>query len=121
MQEQLKALWNPHAERCGFILNDGEVVECPNVHEKPEIAFEIGPQSIGQYKDRVVATWHTHPVTGPNLSTEDYKAFLAYPKWFHYIVSEHEIWCFYVRNNAVILDEDDLSAWLPEGAPLGTD
>jgi proteasome lid subunit RPN8/RPN11 len=110
-------MWTPLCERCGFILTDGSIVEVANVHQNPEKFFEISIESIGQYEGRVSATWHTHPETGPNLSAEDYRAFLGYPDWFHYIVGEHEVWCYYVRNKAVILlDEDDLSAWLPEGA-----
>jgi proteasome lid subunit RPN8/RPN11 len=121
-EQQLLALWNPQVERCGFILSDGEIVECPNVHENPEKGFEIPLQSITQYRDRVSATWHTHPATGPNLSAQDYKAFQLWPRWYHYIIGEREVWCFYVRNNAVILfDEDDLSAWLPEGSTPGAD
>jgi proteasome lid subunit RPN8/RPN11 len=117
MNELLLAHWNPNVERCGFVLNDDTIVECPNVHENPEKFFEISLESIGQYRDRVVATWHTHPMTGPNLTAEDYRAFQGYPEWFHYIVSEREVWCYYVRNKAVILvDENDLSAWLPDGA-----
>jgi proteasome lid subunit RPN8/RPN11 len=116
MKEQLLAMWNPLVERCGFILKDGAIVECPNIHENPQIGFEISPRSIGQYEDCISAVWHTHPSTGPNLSAEDYKAFQAWPQWFHYTISEREVWCYFVRNNAVILDEDDLSAWLPEEA-----
>jgi proteasome lid subunit RPN8/RPN11 len=122
MNESLLAMWNPLAERCGFILTDGSIVEVPNIHQNPEKFFEISPESIGQYEGRVSATWHTHPQTGPNLSVEDYRAFQNYPDWFHYIVAEAEVWCYYVRNKAVILlDEDDLSAWLPEGASPGAD
>jgi proteasome lid subunit RPN8/RPN11 len=121
MNELLLALWNPQVERCGFVLDDGSIVECPNVDPNPEKSFEISPDSIGQYEGRVSATWHTHPRTGPNLSVEDYRAFQSYPDWFHYIVSESEVWCYYVRNKAVILHEDDLSAWLPEGAASRTD
>ncbi|RQS17145.1 Mov34/MPN/PAD-1 family protein [Burkholderia sp. Bp8998] len=122
MNDDLLRLWTPLTERCGFLLNDGSIVECQNVHEQPEIGFEITPASIRQYEDQIAATWHTHPRTGPNLSAEDYRAFQAWPRWFHYIIGEHDVWCYYVRNNAVILlDEDDLSAWLPEGTAPGTD
>lgn len=122
MNEQLLEKWNPLVERCGFILTDGEIVECENVDPNPEIFFEIGTDSIGQYRDRVSATWHTHTNTGPNLSAEDYQAFLSYPDWFHYIISDQEVWCFFVRNKAVILlDEDDLSPWLPQGVASDAD
>lgn len=122
MNANLLDLWNPLNERCGFILNDGTVVECQNIHEDPEIGFEISTSSIRQYEGQISATWHTHPRTSPNLSVEDYRAFQAWPKWFHYIIGEHEFWCYYVRNNAVILlDEDDHSAWLPEGSSPRTD
>lgn len=117
MNELLAALWVPTRERCGFVLDDNSIVECPNVHENPEKFFEISLDSIAKYEGRVVATWHTHPMTGPNLSADDYRTFQAYPDWFHYIVSDREVWCYYVRNKAVILvDENDLSARLADAA-----
>lgn len=83
--------------------------------------MEISTEDLVRFKDEAIATWHTHPYSGSNLSPEDYTAFLNYPDWRHYIISEKDVWCFYIRNNLVVLfDEEDPSPWLPEQIPSQT-
>lgn len=79
-------------EHCGVILKSGEIVELPNNHPNPENFFMIMEEHL--LNPEVVATFHTHPKSGPNLSVEDYFAFQGYPELLHYIVSRDEIWCF---------------------------
>jgi len=68
-----------------------------------------------KHKDQALATWHTHPDSGSNLSPEDYTAFLGWPQLRHYIISEQDVWCFFIRNNLVVLcDEEDPLAWVLE-------
>lgn len=104
----LRARWNNQVERCGFILNNGEIIEVENIHPQPHLAFEINADVVIKYRDSACASWHTHPSTGPNLSVEDYLLFCQWPQWFHYIVSENDVWCYYIKDNRVILhDEND--------------
>lgn len=68
-----------------------------------------------KYMDRALATWHTHPSSGSNLSPEDYVAFLNWPELRHYIISENDVWCYRIHNNLVeLFDEADSSAWVLE-------
>lgn len=83
-------------ERCGIVLDSGEVIELHNAHPDPENFFMILEENL--VSDSVVGTFHTHPKTGPNLSIEDYFAFKAFPKLLHYIVAKDEIWCFHSIN-----------------------
>ncbi|AJD82918.1 hypothetical protein PJWF_00024 [Achromobacter phage JWF] len=108
-------MWNPTVERCGLILRDGTILECQNTHEDPHIGFEISADDLVKYASQAVATWHTHPATSSNLSPDDYEAFLAWPQLRHYIISEKDVWCFFIRNNLVVLfDEENPSAWVLE-------
>lgn len=93
-----------------MILRSGEIVELPNKFEDPANSFLMVETDYAEYKEEIVATWHTHPRTSANLSVEDYLMFKTKPDWYHYIVSETEVWCYFVKNGKVILYEDaDLS------------
>lgn len=104
--QSLLEFWNPHLERCGFVLKDGAVVEVLNVHEDPQRGFRVDPLEILKHEGQVSATWHTHPHTGPNLSMADYNTFLAWPEWFHYVAARDTVWCYYVEQNRVLLHDD---------------
>ncbi len=74
-------------ERCGFVLEDGTLVEISNVHSEPTKGFRMDPFELLQHlDDPLVGTWHTHPDGDPNLSQEDYAGFLNWPHLKHYIV-----------------------------------
>jgi proteasome lid subunit RPN8/RPN11 len=114
--KSLSEFWNEHLERCGFVLSDGTVVEVPNIHEDPQFGFRVDPQEILRYEEQIVASWHTHPHGGPNLSMEDYRCFLDWPKWTHFIVHRGKVWAYYVEQNRVLLHDDLDFSRLPRGA-----
>ena len=115
MQNKLLEFWNGFVERCGFVLADGELVELSNCHEDPRNGFRIDAAEILKYGGRVIATWHTHPLYGPNLSVEDYKCFLDWPEWQHIIIHKDTLRIYYVEQNRVLLHDDSDFPRLPEG------
>lgn len=92
MQNLEQFLTTDGPERCGVILDTGEVLEIPNVHPDPSDAFAMPVEVLTA--SNVVATWHTHPRSGPNLSVADYFAFTSQPRLRHYIVSASGTWSF---------------------------
>lgn len=98
--------WNPSVERCGFVLKDGSFVELINTHEDTQNGFRINSADILKYEETVAATWHTHPRTSANLSLEDYKCFLAWPNWYHFIVTRDTVQGYYVEQNRVLIHDD---------------
>ena len=46
-------------EACGFILNNGDVVECTNT-SKEENTFTISAEETALYLDDAAASWHSH-------------------------------------------------------------
>ncbi len=91
--QKLFDLHNPDGpERCGVILTDDTIVELENMHPSPFEGFAMD-STLLEASD-VVATWHTHPTTSPNLSVADFKAFRTHPRLMHYVVAETEIWCY---------------------------
>ena len=114
--QELFALHNPNGpERCGVILKDNSIVELDNIHPDPFHAFAMDSTLLGV--DEVVATWHTHPTTGPNLSVADFKSFRLYPRLKHYIVAETEIWCFGMSGD-ILLKYDNYHPTRPPEGPL---
>lgn len=102
---ELFDLHNPDGpERCGVILEDGTILELDNVHPTPKYAFSMDAAFLND--SEVAATWHTHPITGPNLSVDDYRSFKMYPDLKHYIVAASEIWCFAVVNGTLLSCEN---------------
>ena len=76
------------AERCGFVLTSGELVELNNIAEEPEKSYEIDPVAALPYvkAGAIAATWHTHPNADPNLSGDDHEGFLLWPDLEHCII-----------------------------------
>ncbi len=96
--------WSPEVERCGFILEDGSIVEVPNVSETPAEAYVISTDDLMHYLDRATATWHSHNTGTGNLSVADYQNFLNWPDWRHYIIERERVWSFFVEDGKVLLD-----------------
>ena len=96
------------AERCGVIMDDGNIVEILNINEEPEKGFEMEPVAfIELIKTRhVVGTWHTHPDGSPVLSGEDYTTFLAWPDLEHSVIGIQDgkaaVLTYRVENGVVI-------------------
>lgn len=113
--QDLFALHQPNGpERCGVILDDGSILELDNLHPSPTHGFMMPAEALNS--SNVTATWHTHPTTGPNLSVDDYRAFMAFPLLRHYVVAASEIWCYAVSNDILLCHDDDNLTRLPEGA-----
>ena len=104
--KQLEEFWNPNVERCGLILDSGEIIEVPNRAADPTQDFSF-PLSYFQEHPNTAAVWHTHPNGNPNLSVPDYQTFLKHPSLFHYIVGNGKVWGYYVKENRVFLYEED--------------
>ena len=90
------------AERVGFILQSGEIVECENKCDQPEEGFEVSAEDLIRYCDDAVATWHTHPGANSNLSVGDYESFMSWPKLLHHIIGQDGLSTFMVHDGAVI-------------------
>lgn len=118
MNEVLMSLlktWTSGNERCGVVLEGGEVVELTNQAENPRLAFAIPDQDLEPYRDRVVASWHTHPRTTGNLSVADYRLFQAHPAWQHYIVDQTRVWQYSVAFDGMVMLDATFS--LPVNTP----
>jgi len=59
-------------ETCGFILQDGTVVECTNTSAELD-HFIISPEDSAQYFDDAIACWHSH-INYSGFSPADIKA-----------------------------------------------
>lgn len=103
----LKNFWVPSIERCGIVLRDGRIIELKNRSANGADEFVMDLEEFEGDHGEIVATWHTHPTTGPNLSVMDYLLFQSKPKWFHYIVAEQEVWCYAVKNGKVLVYDDN--------------
>lgn len=95
-------------ERIGFITSKGntlKVVETLNISPEPNDNFIFDPQDLQTYvfsgEHKAVATWHTHPTGGANLSVNDYVGFLNYPQLKHIIVAQDEIRIYEVEDGAI--------------------
>lgn len=94
-------------ELCGLVLNDGTVIQLPNIHEEPVKGFHIDPQALLDHLEQAVGTWHTHPGRDPNLSEEDMAGFRQWPSLEHHIVGirdgEHCVHTFKVLEGDVVV------------------
>lgn len=100
-------------ERCGVVMESGEVIELENTHPDPQKHFIIMEEDL--LKPGVIGTFHTHPTTSANLSVADYYSFLAYPQLVHYILSSTEIWCFHTINGILCRYENPNLPRFPAG------
>lgn len=92
-------------ERCGFILDDGSIVELKNVHPEPTNGFEIDGEDILRYISRLESIWHTHPGAGSVLSGEDKLCMEMWPQATHIIVGADGISTYKVSNGAVLSED----------------
>lgn len=110
--QSLFNLFDPEGDEvCGVVLIDGTVQVRKNLHPEPDDNFAM---DCSDFDDpNIIATFHTHPRTGPNLSVADYRAFVSFPRLRHYVVSKAEIWCYRVAGGILILDDNYYSARAP--------
>ena len=59
-------------EACGFILSNGDVVECTNVSTE-KYTFKINAEETALYLDDAIASWHSH-IDYADVSFADIKA-----------------------------------------------
>ena len=51
----------PEQELCGFVLENGSVVQCQNIALDPVNQFEIAPHDYAKWDEQGIAgVWHTH-------------------------------------------------------------
>jgi len=94
-----KALQAAPLEACGFILDDGKIIECANVSRKPTVSFEMSSHDIlnklvGYDLSSIIAIWHTHPGGTPYPSKTDVHAMnigAIHENWDYYIVTKDEV------------------------------
>lgn len=106
-----KALCNLYnhegAERVGFILNDGSVIEVRNAAMEPEKGFEVSGEDIIKYatKGNCLAVWHTHPGKESNLSGEDLRAVTQWSDLVHFVIGNDGVsaYRYNVEKKAVVI------------------
>lgn len=110
--QSLFNLFDPDGdELCGVVMKDGTVKVLPNLHPEPRDNFAMDASVLDD--PEVVATWHTHPRTSPNLTVADYRAFRQFPRLRHYIVGAAELWCYRMHDDILVLDDNYFSPRLP--------
>jgi proteasome lid subunit RPN8/RPN11 len=90
-------------ERVGFILSDGNVIECPNIAPDPETSFKVDPKVVRLWANDAAATWHTHPGGSSNLSTDDLECFIGWgPDMKHVIVGKDDMAVYYFEDGELL-------------------
>jgi proteasome lid subunit RPN8/RPN11 len=70
------ALSSPEVESCGYVFKNGDVTECLNRADNPELQFKISASDhLAASRDErgIAAIWHSH-VDSPNLTEADLRA-----------------------------------------------
>lgn len=86
-------------EVCGFVMNDGEIVEIRNVANDPRHSFHMDRaqmiEKLSGREESIAGIWHTHPRGSTHPSGTDLKAIsmgAIQPHWRYWIVTAEE--CF---------------------------
>lgn len=81
-------------EACGFIMDDGEIIEIRNVSLAPMRHFKMDTGQMGEKLrgrvDSIHGIWHTHPSGNPHPSETDLdgiKLGAIQRNWSYYIVT----------------------------------
>lgn len=101
-EQSLLKKYDEQAERVGFVLKSGKIVEVENICDKPEEGFDVSGEDIARYAFDARATWHTHPNKDYNLSANDYNTFLMWPELDHYIVGNNGVRKYVVEDGEVL-------------------
>lgn len=94
-----KAFERTPNESCGFILDDGEIIEIANIHPEPYRGFSMAGTDILNKLDnealsRIVAVWHTHPkgTTTPSMTDiGSIRQGAILRKWDYLIATKDEV------------------------------
>lgn len=91
-------------ERCGVILDDGQVIELTNIAttKDTEHIFVIDPVELIALEDGIVGTWHTHPDQSGNLGLSDYHTFLTFSEWYHVIAGNDGLWVYQADGSTLL-------------------
>ena len=89
-------------ERCGFALNDGQVIELSNIAEDKAAGFEIDPRDTLRYIDDMSGIWHTHPNKTSVLSGQDKQCFEQWPDVDHFVIGNDGIRKYRVMEGVVV-------------------
>lgn len=98
----LKSKFEGTHERVGFVLNDGSLVEVPNISAVPEDSFDVSDADLDKYIDDAAATWHTHPGQSSQLSIGDYETYRELIGMTHFIVGTDGVSAYIVDRDAVL-------------------
>ena len=76
VQKELISLWNSSVERCGYVMDTGEVVEAKNIASDPSKNFCMDIDDLieifcGKDPRKVVGMFHTHPSNSTSPSKTD--------------------------------------------------
>lgn len=115
---QRRALQAAPLEACGFVMEDGDIIEIRNISLAPRRAFKMDRvQMTEKVKDRVdfiAGIWHTHPSGILHPSHEDLEAIrmgAILPHWDYYIVTKDDVQVYQTKQYAPV----DNSHWLRFG------
>lgn len=94
-----KALEASPLEACGFILDDGNIIECINISRTPHCGFEMSALDImkkleGYDLSSIMGIWHTHPKGTTFPSKTDIHAMnigAIHENWDYFIVTKDEV------------------------------
>lgn len=89
-------------ERVGYVLDDGQIVECQNICDDPENGFDVSDADMRAYCDRAIATWHTHPGATRSLSVGDYETYLVNDELIHFIIAPDGVAAYRVEAGVVL-------------------
>lgn len=86
-----RAIQGAPFEVCGFIMQDGSIIEIPNSAHDPHRMFLMAREHLVDVNPELVqAIWHTHPVGPLTPSKSDVDAMRCgaiQPHWNYYIVT----------------------------------
>ena len=91
-------------ERCGLVLESGEIIELANTSESNE-EFSFDHKHLKT--EGAWATWHTHPKGLHNLSGADYNSFLTVPDLRHFVVTDISVMCFKTEFKLLLVIDHD--------------
>lgn len=87
----------PH-EACGFVMDDGSIVEIRNVSPYPARRFAMDRQQvyekIGDRIDAITGVWHTHPSGIPKPTATDIESIArgaVQRHWRYFIATAQEV------------------------------
>jgi len=66
-----EALEHTDTEVCGFIMDNGSVMSCQNIHTEPHDQFQIDTAHFIQYEQHISSIYHSHIIDNDNFSPTD--------------------------------------------------